>query len=159
MNPDTPSLYNQDFLMWTEQQAHLLESHCWHKLDIANLTEEILALGKQQRQEFRNRLAVLLTHLLKGQYQPHRRGQSWILTIKEQRLQVDELLQDNPSLNADIEALQAASYRLAILRAAQETKLDENQFPVNCPYTFAQIMSANFWPENPNPEQAPPEAQ
>jgi len=35
-----------------------------------NLIEEIASLGKRERQELRNRLGVLLGHLLKWHYQP-----------------------------------------------------------------------------------------
>lgn len=70
------SLYETDFYAWTQEQADLLHSHQWSKLDLPNLIEEIESLGKQQRQELRHRLSVLLGHLLKWQYQPERRSRS-----------------------------------------------------------------------------------
>jgi hypothetical protein len=63
MQTKTP--YEQDFYAWTQQQVELLRSGHFHELDIENLIEEIESLGKQQRQELRNRLGVLLGHLLK----------------------------------------------------------------------------------------------
>ncbi len=143
----TNTLYDQDFLAWTQEQARLLGSRRWDELDIPNLIEEVESLGKQQRQEFRNRLAVLLGHLLKWQYQPQRRGRSWIATIKEQRIQVKELLQDNPSLKGSLDDLLKVSYQLGIQRTVKETNLDEATFPTTCPYTFEQIMDPNFLPE------------
>ncbi|NJM00516.1 MAG: DUF29 domain-containing protein [Synechococcaceae cyanobacterium SM2_3_2] len=140
-------LYDQDFLSWTEQQVRLLGSQRWDELDIANLIEEVSSLGKQQRQEFRNRVAVLLCHLLKWQYQPKRRGRSWALTIEEQRLQVKDLLLDNPSLKGSLDDLIPASYERGILQAAKETNLDKATFPTTCPYSFDQIMDPNFLPE------------
>ena len=71
------SLYDKDFYAWTQEQAELLRHHNWSKLDLPNLIEEIESLGKQQRQELRNRLSVLIGHLLKWEYQPQRRSRCW----------------------------------------------------------------------------------
>jgi hypothetical protein len=143
-----PTLYDQDFLAWTEQQAQLLGSQQWVDLDLANLIEEVLSLGKQQRQEFRNRLAVLLCHLLKWQYQPKRQGRSWSATIQEQRLQLGILLSDNPSLKGSLDTLLVEGYQLGIQRAIKESNLDETTFPATCPFSFEQITDPNFLPED-----------
>jgi DNA-directed RNA polymerase delta subunit len=66
----TQNLYETDFYAWTHQQAILLRQHHWSQLDLSNLVEEIESLGKQQRQELRNRLSILIGHLLKWEYQP-----------------------------------------------------------------------------------------
>jgi hypothetical protein len=79
------NLYNQDFYRLTHEQADLMKSGALSQLDIPNLIEEIESMGKTQKHELINRLAVLLMHLLKWDYQPERRGRSWELTIKEQR--------------------------------------------------------------------------
>lgn len=54
------NLYETDFYAWTQEQASLLRQHQWSELDLLNLIEEIESLGKQQRQERRNRLSVLI---------------------------------------------------------------------------------------------------
>ncbi|MFS8831689.1 DUF29 domain-containing protein, partial [Synechococcus sp. R8-2] len=41
-------LYEYDFYAWTQKQAALLKSGQWDQLDIANLVEEIEALGRQE---------------------------------------------------------------------------------------------------------------
>jgi hypothetical protein len=81
----TTILYDQDFYAWTQCQMELLQARRWDELDIANLIEELDSLGKQQRQELRNRLGVLLGHLLKWHYQPEGLSKSWRATIREQR--------------------------------------------------------------------------
>ena len=48
-------LYETDFYAWTQQQSKFLLTGQWQDLDQENLGEEIAALGKQQRQELRNR--------------------------------------------------------------------------------------------------------
>ncbi len=101
------SLYETDFYSWTQEQAKLLRHQQWNQLDLPNLIEEIESLGKQQRAELRNRLKVLIGHLLKWEYQPGRRSRSWLMTIRVQRRDTQELLEENSSLKPYIkEALQ-----------------------------------------------------
>ena len=70
------NLYVTDFYAWTQAQAELLRHQDWSQLDLPNLIEEIESLGKQQRQELRNRLSILIGHLLKWHYQPQGRSPS-----------------------------------------------------------------------------------
>ncbi|BAZ87336.1 hypothetical protein NIES806_35580 [Dolichospermum compactum NIES-806] len=64
------TLYNSDFYGWAKTQAQLLREEKWETLDKLNLIEEIETLGRQERRELTNLLALLLGHLLKWQYQP-----------------------------------------------------------------------------------------
>ena len=57
-------LYPNDFHGWTQEQVNLIKTQQWDILDTVNLIEELETLGRNERQEFRNRLAVLLGHLL-----------------------------------------------------------------------------------------------
>jgi hypothetical protein len=82
---ETVSQYEQDFYAWTQEQSELLRLAQWQGLDIENLVEEILSLGRQQKQQLRNRLGILIGHLLKWDYQPQLRSKSWRATIREQR--------------------------------------------------------------------------
>ncbi|MDX2217140.1 MAG: DUF29 domain-containing protein [Oculatellaceae cyanobacterium bins.114] len=63
------NLYEADFYAWTQEQAVFLRNQQWSQLDLPNVIEEIESLGKQQRQELRDRLSVLIGHLLKWHYQ------------------------------------------------------------------------------------------
>ena len=92
------SLYEQDLYGWTKKQAQLLREQQWHHLDLNNLIEEIESLGRQERQQLRNRLSILIAHLLKWEYQPTKRSRSWLATIRVQRRDILRLLKDNPSL-------------------------------------------------------------
>ncbi|HEY9889167.1 MAG TPA: DUF29 domain-containing protein [Candidatus Obscuribacterales bacterium] len=146
--PDT-DLYETDFYAWTQAQATLMRDRQWHQLDLPNLIEEIESLGKQQRQELRNRLAILISHLLKWEYQPQKRSRSWLLTVQIQRLDTLELLEENPSLKAYlVEGLDKA-YGKAVKLAAQETTLSANTFPPECPYRLEEILSDRFYPGDP----------
>lgn len=75
------SLYETDFYAWTHAEAALLRNHQWKQLDLQNLIEEIESLGRQQRQELRSRLSVLIGYLLKWEYHPQRRSRRWLAKI------------------------------------------------------------------------------
>jgi len=141
----TPTnLYDQDFYAWTQKQSELLRLGNWQALDIENLAEEIKALGKQQRQELRNRLGILIGHLLKWDYQAKLRGKSWKATIREQRKQIQLHIQENPSLKSYLDQAVVEAYELALAIAVRETPLDYQDLPTECPYAIAQILDPNF---------------
>jgi hypothetical protein len=141
MQTTSKTLYDQDFYAWTQQQVGLLRSGQFQALDLENLLEEIESLGKQQRQELRNRLGVLLGHLLKWRYQPEARSKSWTGTIREQRYQIERLLVENPSLKPYLgEAIELA-YPLALALVEQETPLNPRHLPQFCPFSEFEIFA------------------
>lgn len=141
------NLYETDFYAWTKEQAELLKNKTWEGLDLPNLIEEIESLGRQERQELRNHLGVLLGHLLKWQYQPSNRGNSWLATIREQRTRTRLVLKDNPSLKPYVPEAIAIAYQLAQDLAVRETGIDYDTFPAECPYTIEQILEETFLPD------------
>ena len=149
-------LYDTDFYAWTQQQAALLREEKWEDLDYPNLAEEIESLGKREQHELEHRLMRLLQHLLKWQYQPVRRGRSWRSTIVEQRQRIAKRLRESPSLRPALPAMLEEEYRLARLKAGDETRLPEAILPPTCPWTVEQLLDDAFWPEAP---EAAPEGQ
>lgn len=139
-------LYKTDFYGWTQEQVSLLKTQQWNQLDTVNLIEEIETLGRRERQELRNRLGVLLGHLLKWQFQPQKRSNSWLSTIREQRVQIKLLLQDSPSLKPYLDEVFLTVYELGLALAIRETELGENVFPEICPYTSEQTLNPKFLP-------------
>jgi hypothetical protein len=143
----TSHLYETDFYGWTQEQVTRLKAQQWDQLDSVNLIEELESLGRKERQELRNRLGVLLGHLLKWQFQPDKRSNSWLGTIREQRVQIRLLLQDSPSLKPYLDEVFLAAYELGLALAIRETLLGEQVFPEECPYTPEQVMNPEFLPE------------
>src|SRR5712692_1231317 len=92
------SLYESDFYTWTQEQARLLRERRFDDLDLDNLVDEVASVGSSEKREIRNRLKVLLTHLLKWKFQPGLRGNSWRRTIREQRESIVDIVQSSPSL-------------------------------------------------------------
>jgi hypothetical protein len=68
--------YEADVVMWANEQARLIRAGRFELLDLAHVAEEIEDVGKSEQRELASRMAVLLAHLLKWQYQPGRRGAS-----------------------------------------------------------------------------------
>jgi predicted nucleic acid-binding Zn-ribbon protein len=136
----TTTLYDQDFYAWTQRQIELLQAQQWNQVDIENLIEELDSLGKQQRQELRHRLGVLLGHLLKWRYQPEARSKSWFYTIKEQRERIHDHLSENPSLKSYLPEAIAKAYQDGLNLVGRETPLDPRQLPQSCPFSEAEIF-------------------
>lgn len=138
--------YEKDFYGWILANTSLLRQGRFNEVDMENLIEELETLGKSNKREMVNRLAVLVCHLLKWQFQNQRQTKSWLGTIKEQRYQIDLLIEDSPSLQSSLEEALLKSYPLAVLKAEQETGM-ENKFPKECPYTIRQCLDHSFYPQ------------
>lgn len=138
----TPA-HDHDFYAWTQNQAQLLRGGQFDGLDIQQIAEELEDMGRSEKRALESRLEVLIMHLLKWQYQPNLRSRSWQLTIREQRLRVQNLLEDNPSLQPYLSQRLDKIYGLAVIAAERETGL--NLFPETCPYEIEQILSENFF--------------
>jgi Domain of unknown function DUF29 len=139
--------YQSDFYSWTQQQASLLKARQFNELDFDNLIEEIETMGRSEKHALESRLAVLLQHLLKWKYQPERRGRSWQLTLKEQRIKLAKLLKINSGLKNELDEILTDAYQLAVVKAAKETRFDETVFPTECPWQLIQITHTDFYPD------------
>jgi hypothetical protein len=140
-------LYEQDFYAWANEQAALLRAGRLSEADIEHIAEEIESMGKTEKRELVSRLAVLLLHLLKWQHQPTHRGTSWRLSVENARDDISDHLGDNLSLKSLLDDSVVAAYRRARRQAAAETGLGQDNFPQTCPWTFDQIIAADFWPD------------
>ena len=136
--------YERDFYSWLMEQARHLREGRFDALDRDNLAEEIEALGREQFNKLVSALRVLMLHMLKWDHQPAMRSRSWVLSIEEQRLEIADVLADNPGLKPRIAEAVARAYRRARIEAAKETDLDEGVFPTTCPYSFDDIRSRMF---------------
>ena len=139
--------YESDFYGWTQEQAALLRAGRLADLDIENLIEEVETMGRSEKRELESRLTILLLHLLKWKYQEVRRGRSWELSIIEQRLKFDQILEENPGLKPKLDEILTKAYKFAIIQASRETKISKNVFSQECPWKLSQIIDHDFYPE------------
>ena len=140
--------YEKDVVAWAMEQAALLRAGNLSALDIEHIAEEIEDVGKSEKRELASRMAVLLSHLLKWQHQPGRRGSSWTRTLKEQRKAIAAAIRQTPSLKASLSDADwlAGVWADAVTKAVDETGLDS--FPEDCPWSMVQVLSAEFFPED-----------
>ncbi|MGL5034051.1 MAG: DUF29 domain-containing protein [Microcystaceae cyanobacterium] len=139
-------LYETDFNKWIEETAQNLKDGDFQSLDLTNLIEEIESMGSNNKREIKSRLIVLLMHLLKCKYQPKKQTKSWVSTINSQRNEIELVLEDSPSLRPYLTVQIADCYQKARLDAATETKLPLKTFPLECPFTQEQILTAGWFP-------------
>ncbi len=145
--PVKSPLYDSDFYAWSREQTDLLRAGKLTEADIEHIAEEIESMGRTEKRELISRLTVLLLHLLKWSYQPGKRGPSWEASIRVQRYDVTDHLDDNPSLSPLLLQALASAYRKARLEAISETGLPDATFPEACPWTVEQVLDGGFWPE------------
>lgn len=142
----TTVAYDFDIIAWAQEQVALLRSGNYALLDIEHIAEEIEDVGKSEQRELANRMAVLLAHLLKWKFQSARKGPSWQVTIINQRRAIQLHLKQVPSLKSKLNDAEwwEVVWGDAVSQATKETRL--SGFPTVCPWTFDQIMDADFWP-------------
>ena len=137
--------YDKDINAWAQEQARLLRAGRFEMLDIEHIAGEIEDVGKSEQRELASRMAVLLAHLLKWQYQPERRGASWEKTIKAQRKEIAYALDESPSLAPKLQEARWLDmvWARAVAQAVGETGLD--CFPEECPWAIQGEVLAQSW--------------
>ncbi len=143
---DIQNLYDQDFVEWCEITAAQLRDRKFEQVDLENLIEEIEGLAKRDRRELKNRLTVLLAHLLKRIYvNSPENFQGWELTIREQRRQSQDLLQDSPSLKSYLGEVFNTAYQNALDDVRLEYQ--QNEFPGTWEFELnsESLLSDNYW--------------
>jgi len=132
--------YATDFYGWATDTAAKIRSGRLSEVDLEHVAEEIDSWGKSEQLQLSNRLVILIAHMLKWEFQPGQQKPGWMSAIKEQRFRIRRLIEKNPSLKPMIEETIHESYPLAVLFAANETNMVEEDFPRICPYTVGEVL-------------------
>jgi hypothetical protein len=111
--------YDLDFYAWTQRQGALLRRLAAGErvndadLDWPNIAEEIETLGRSERSALTNQFVTIIEHLIKLQASPAQEPRAeWRITIRRSRLNVERLLNDNPSLRPFIDRLIADAMKI-----------------------------------------------
>jgi hypothetical protein len=141
------TLYDSDLQLWIEQTIQQLQNHEFESLDIQHLIEELVDLGKSEKNTLRSNLKILLAHLLKLKIQhdaPDSMKGSWYSSVVEHRQRVLDNLADTPSLKSFlVEAIEKA-YPDARKLAIKEAKFakfgvripEESEYPITFPFSI-----------------------
>jgi hypothetical protein len=150
------SLYQTDYYAWTRQQAaelrKLAAARVDTTLDLENLAEEVESLGTSQLSGVKSQMRRVIEHLLKLEYSPGADPRAgWRRTILEAR---DEISDDlTAALRRDAES----ALDLLYVQSRRRAKVALNEhgereaaraLPAECPYSFDQIVSHDWYPEN-----------
>ena len=133
--------YNDDFACWIEHQAAALRDGRFDELDIAELVDEVEGLGRSEFDKLSSALEIVLLHMLKWDYQPERRGESWRRSIREHRRRLAKQLKTNPSHKARLDEVLEDAYPLARVVTERETGVFLRLLPERCPYSWDEIMT------------------
>ncbi len=146
--------YDTDFLAWTEEQARLLREAARERIntpiDWENVAEEIESMGRSELRAVESALVRVIEHLLKLEYSPagDPRG-TWRRTVREQRDQTNDGLEDSPSLRGKIDL--AKAYRRGrdyATEGLEQNRLPSDLLPADCPYSMEQLLDEDWWPAN-----------
>jgi len=159
---ETRTLYDEDFVAWSQQQADALRSTARggtnQALDWENLAEEIESLGRSERRELGSRIRAIIEHLLKLEYSAAiepRHG--WRSSVRSARVEIEDILEMSPSLKNGLDSAMAAELRRAIrLVISNFEEYGEADRTVlarlrAATYTTDQILGDWFPPEPPKP--------
>ena len=138
-------LYQQDFVAWCNDTVTKLKTGDFSEIDTDSLIEEIEGLAGRDRRELKSRLEVLLDHLLKRLYvtaPDDYRG--WELTIREQRRQLQSLLEQSPSLRKDWITAFPKSWANALADAQEDyPQTDPNEWTSS--NEIDALLNEKFW--------------
>jgi hypothetical protein len=142
----SPSLYEQDILLWVEDTIAKLRTRDFDHLDLEHLIEEVESLGISQKKELLSRLIVLLEHLLKRLYVASPRNYNgWERTIRNQRTDLDVLIDQVPSLKSLWEITFEKAWGRALNKVRKEYKQasfpDQWQYPSD----LETMLDRDFW--------------
>ena len=138
-------LYAQDFYAWTQETAALIAAGTWHEIDQALLADEVAGLGRDDKREIARRVQRILKELLLWWALPGERKGNWASSIIEERARLETIVEDSPSLQAQLGEVVAREYRWARSKAQDQTTA--YVFPEACPFTAAQVLDLDFFPE------------
>lgn len=162
--PDVKTLYDEDFVAWSKQQAEALRSAARtgsnQLLDWENLAEEIESLGRSDKRELASRTAIIIEHQVKLACSPARDPRpGWQQTIRRERAEIERILDDSPSLRREVSniaskvaggaielALRELDSRGELSRPLQEA-LRAKKYLDLFSYTPEQILGDWFPPE------------
>ena len=140
------SLYDRDILLWVEDTVAKLKAHDFESLDLENLIEEVESLGISQKRELLSRLFTLLEHLLKRLYVDLPNDfHGWERTIRNQRIKLEILLKDVPSLKTIWNARFLEAWAIALKKVRED--YPQVQFPDSWQFSsdLEAMLSDRFW--------------
>ncbi|MCG6136979.1 MAG: DUF29 domain-containing protein [Nostoc sp. LLA-1] len=140
------SVYEIDYLLWTQATAQKLRNRDFNQLDIDNLIEEIESLGKETKRAFKGHLRAYFEHLLKRVYVNLLQDfHGWERTIDNVRFELEDILENSPSLRIYYAEIFDATYKQALKKVRRE--YPQYSFPDTWLFNreIESILNEDFW--------------
>ena len=103
-------------------------------------------MGRRDRRALESSYRLLISHLLKWEFQPQLRTPAWEITIARERTHIEQLERQSPSLERQAAAIVEGVYRRARKEAEIETGLPRSTFPPQIPYTLEELRDDDWMP-------------
>ena len=140
MGATTKTLYDTDFVEWSSRTAELLRAGRVGEVDLDQIAEEIEDLGKSERSAVKSLLFQIILHQVKRKIQPEPEGASWRHSIVTSQFNIQDKLEDSPSLARFLAGNLESTYLQAVRGARRETGIQEVVLPPRCPFTLEQWL-------------------
>jgi hypothetical protein len=142
------SRYEQDLVLWSEEQARALRAAAgagWNApIDWENVAEEIETLGRSERHAIARHVALVIEHLLKLQASPATEpARGWRDTIRRTRGSIEDVLAESPSLRGEVAAVIARQTprARALVRANLQDYGEQPRIDIDAvDYAEAQVL-------------------
>ena len=150
------TLYDRDLQLWIDKTIQQLKDREFNSLDIEHLIEELVDLGRAEKNALKSNLTILLAHLLKLRVQhdaPDSMKGSWYGSVLEHRQRVLDNLADTPSLKSILLETLEKAYQRSRKLAIKEGNLAkfgvripvDSDYPIECPFSIDQILDEDFY--------------
>lgn len=144
----TESLYDRDFVLWTEKTAEQLRRKAFADLDLENLIEEVESMGRSERQAVESLLTVLIEHLLKLTYwesERERNARHRLVEIANFRVQLERRMKTTTLENHARDSFQSvysdARKSIILARIADKNSIPEEPF-----FSLEQVLDGDWFP-------------
>ncbi|MCW6037832.1 DUF29 domain-containing protein [Spirulina subsalsa FACHB-351] len=137
-------LYDTDYHQWLQETIEHLRVRNFEQIDWDNLIEELDSMGKNDKRALVSLLTRLLEHLLKLAYweaEKPRVSKHWASEIVNFRAQIEQRLEDSPSLVSQLPTFYEKAYPVAVKSVSKLFTLPEDAH-----ITLEQTLSNDWFP-------------
>ena len=118
---------------------------------IEGLNELIDSMSKIAVREMRSHLLILMLHIIKWKNQPQKRSFSWINSISNARDEIEEVMEETPSVTKfEIERVWHKTFQKALRNAGYEMGMSSKEVKTfePTPLTWQEVFEDEYLLEN-----------
>lgn len=149
LNQKHKGLYDTDYNLWVLQTIKQLKNKDFNSLDLENLIEEVSDLSRRDKKKLKNLLRRLFEHLLKLKYwesEIQRNKDHWKGEIRNFRKQIQDELEDSPSLKGYINDIFETCYQDSKEIVSDKSQLPLDTFPEKPIANIKKVLDENWLP-------------